>query len=175
MRWPRFDNRGPALDSFTPIDAAGRLLHVVRKNKAAFVEVQWELAVMNFRVIKRETGKLVAPDTQSLARLRAIWESSRRKSKKKTGTAENNQVDLKVSEKVLDKWAAELSARYKLVEGQKPLTPQSGAGRARYSSPTLLQLKAIIDSGQRDRSSAADFAPRKRGQRHCARPVPKRD
>jgi RuvC endonuclease subdomain 3/HNH endonuclease len=148
LRWPRFENRGPALDSLTPLDDEGRPLHVVRKNKSAFVKAQWELAVMNFRVIDRATGKLVAPNAEALARLRAMWEAGRRKSKKKTDAAENTRSDLKISEKVLDKWATEFSERYKLVEGQKPLTPQSGVGRARYSSPTLLRLRAIIDAGQ---------------------------
>ena len=55
LRWPRFDNRGPALDSLQPVDEQGRPLHVVRKNKEAFAKAQWELALMNFRVLDAET------------------------------------------------------------------------------------------------------------------------
>ncbi len=95
LRWPRFDNRGPALDSFTPLDNAGRPLHVVRKNKPAFMEAQWKLAVMNFRVIERATGKLVAPDAEALSRLRGIWEASRRKPKKKTENENANFGELR--------------------------------------------------------------------------------
>ena len=51
LRWPRFDNRGPALDSLQPVDEQGRPLHVVRKNKEVFTKAQWELALFNFRVI----------------------------------------------------------------------------------------------------------------------------
>ncbi len=54
LRWPRFDNRGPALDSLQPVDEQGRPLHVVRKNKEAFKMAQWELALMNFRVLNSD-------------------------------------------------------------------------------------------------------------------------
>ena len=57
------------LDSLQPVDEQGRPLHVVRKNKKAFTKAQWELALMNFRVIDRTTGKLVVPDNKSLTRL----------------------------------------------------------------------------------------------------------
>jgi CRISPR/Cas system Type II protein with McrA/HNH and RuvC-like nuclease domain len=83
LKWPRFDNRGPALDVLRPLDEQGRPLHVVRKNKEAFTKAQWELAVMNFRVIDRTTSALVAPDARALARLREMWESSRRKRRSK--------------------------------------------------------------------------------------------
>lgn len=149
LRWPRFDNRGPALDSFTPLDINGQPLHVVRKTRPAFLHAQWELAVMHFRVIERETGRLVAPDVEGIARLRAIWEAGRRKPKKIAVTgAPAADKKLEVSRSVLDRWEKEFEARYKLVEGQKPLTPQSGGGRARYSSPTLNRLRSMIDAGQ---------------------------
>ncbi len=48
LRWPRFDNRGPALDSLQPVDGQGRPLHVVRKNKESFVKTQWELSFDEF-------------------------------------------------------------------------------------------------------------------------------
>lgn len=155
LRWPRFDNRGPALDAMSPTDEQGRPLHVVRKNKNAFRMAQWELAVLNFRVIDVVTGALVAPDAKALARLREMWESSRHRGSKKKGstdacgTRSDATSDVKVSEALLKKWAAEFSAHYRLVAGQQPLTPQTGAGRSRFASPTLNRLRNIIASGQR--------------------------
>ena len=141
LRWPRFDNRGPALDSLQPVDEQGRPLHVVRKNKEAFTKAQWELALMNFRVIELATGKHVAPDNRSIARLREIWESGKRKKKKEIGN--NDEPDtIKISEPVLKRWIKDFANQYKLIEGQQPLTPQTGAGRARYSSPTLERIVA---------------------------------
>lgn len=148
LRWPRFDNRGPALDSFQPVDEEGRPLHVVRKNKSAFTKAQWELAVMNFRVVDCATSRPTCPDLASLVRLREIWENSKRKTKKKEASPDEAET-VTISESVLEKWAKEYSKRYKLVEGQKPLTPQSGAGRARYASPTLDLLREKIATGQR--------------------------
>ena len=141
LRWPRFDNRGPALDSLQPVDEQGRPLHVVRKNKEAFTKAQWELALINFRVIDRVTGKLTSPDNKSLVRLREIWESSKRKKKKEQPEA-GEPESIKISEKILQRWEKDFSTQYKLVEGQQPLTPQTGAGRARYSSLTLERIVA---------------------------------
>lgn len=140
LRWPRFDNRGPALDSLQPVDEQGRPLHVVRKNKEAFTKAQWELALMNFRVIDRTTGKLVVPNDKSLTRLREIWENGKRK--KKTANEVGELETIKISEPVLKRWAKDFAAQYKLLDGQQPLTPQTGAGRARYSSPTLEKIMA---------------------------------
>lgn len=152
LKWPRFDNRGPALDVLRPFDDQGRPLHVVRKNKQAFIEAQWELAVMNFRVVDRQTGALVAPDARALTRLRELWESSRRKDrKKKTDAASESErparVEIRLS--LLQKWEKEFADRYKLVEGQQPLMPQTGAGRARYSSLTLEQIRQLLAQGVR--------------------------
>lgn len=148
LRWPRFDNRGPALDSFQPVDNEGRPLHVVRENKQAFIKAQWELALMNFRVLDCATNKLVSPDLPSLLRLREIWENSKRTKKKKNPEAGESET-VSISESVLKKWAKEYVKRYKLVEGQTELTPQSGAGRARYCSPTLELLQKEISAGRR--------------------------
>jgi len=63
LRWPRFDNRGPALDSLQPVDEQGRPMHVVRKNKEAFGLAQWELALMNFRVLDFKTRQKRDPRT----------------------------------------------------------------------------------------------------------------
>ena len=148
LRWPRFENRGPAVDSLRPVDEQGRPLHVVRKDKQAFTAAQWELAVMNFRVIERATGAMVAPNSKAMARLREMWESSRRKKKNPTqSAAEPRSVEIKVA--LLEKWAREFDAQYKLVEGQQPLTPQTGAGRARYSSPTLEMIRTQLANGLR--------------------------
>jgi CRISPR-associated endonuclease Csn1 len=153
LRWPRFENRGPALDSLRPLDEQGRPLHVVRKDKQAFLKAQWELAVMNFRVIDRATGGTVAPDAASMTRLRELWESARRKKKKestdKAGDSNGAVQAVKVSEKLLVKWEKQFASRYKLIEGQQPLVPQTGAGRARYSSPTLAHIQRTISAGGR--------------------------
>lgn len=152
LRWPRFENRGPAVDSMRPMDEQGRPLHGVRKDQDAFLKAQWELAVMNFRVIDRRIGALVAPDARAMARLRETWESRRRSPKGKAreaanGVAEPKTVEVKVA--LLEKWVKEFADHYKLVEGQQPLTPQTGAGRARYSSPTLELIRTQLASGLR--------------------------
>lgn len=140
LRWPRFDNRDPALDSLQPVDEQGRPLHVVRKNKEPFIKAQWELALMNFRVIELATGKHVAPDSKNIARLREIWESGKRKKKKESASGNDDSGIIKISESILRRWANEFAHQYKLIDGQQPLTPQTGAGRARYSSPTLERI-----------------------------------
>jgi CRISPR-associated endonuclease Csn1 len=142
LHWPRFDNRGPALDSLQPVDEQGRPMHVVRKNKEAFTKAQWELALINFRVIDRASGKLVTPDSKSLVRLREIWESGKRKKKKESASDKEESETIKISEPVLKRWAKDFVGQYKLVDGQQPLTPQTGSGRARYSSPTLERIIA---------------------------------
>lgn len=159
LKWARFDNRGPALDVLRPLDEQGRPLHVVRKNKKAFINAQWELAVMNFRVVDRTTGELVPPDGAALARLRELWESSQRKRRAKKGSPATppdasdasaeapSRVEIKLS--LLQQWEKEFAGRYKLVEGQQPLTPQTGAGRARYSSLTLEQIRQQLAQGVR--------------------------
>ena len=148
LRWPRFENRGPALDVLRPVDANGNPQHVVRKNKQAFLKAQWELAVMNFRVLDRMTGAIVAPDAKAMARLREMWESSRRKKVKGKAPVPDDslgRVEIRVT--LLEKWAREFSTRYKLIEGQQPLTPQTGAGRARYASPTLDLIREQLEKG----------------------------
>jgi hypothetical protein len=135
LRWPRFDNRGPALDSWQPLDAHGRPLHVVRKNKAAFAKAQWELALMNFRVIDTHTRQKRDPRIDFpdfIAALRKEWD--------KKG---------KVTEARLKTLAAPYSERFLLIEDQKPLTPDGGSGRARYSTQTLELLRKEVGSGRR--------------------------
>ncbi|MCB9911419.1 MAG: hypothetical protein H6827_00340 [Planctomycetes bacterium] len=149
LRWPRFENRGPSLDALSPFDDQSRPQHVVRKDKEAFRSAQWELAVMNFRVIDRATGATVAPDTMAMKRLREMWDNSRRKPGRKSGASssspEPKRVEVKL--KLLEKWAKEFADRYKLNEHQQPLTPQTGSGRARYSSPTLRLIHERLEGG----------------------------
>ncbi|MDE3069022.1 MAG: hypothetical protein KGJ60_15935, partial [Verrucomicrobiota bacterium] len=134
LRWPRFDNRGPALDSLQPVDEQGRPLHVVRKNKEAFTKAQWELALMNFRVLDANTRHKIDPRIHFpifIENLRSEWN--------KKGN---------VSEARLKKLAQPFEEKFLLVEHQK-LTPDSGAGRARYSSPTLEKIRKEISAGNR--------------------------
>jgi hypothetical protein len=135
LRWPRFDNRGPALDSWQPMDANGRPLHVVRKNKDAFKTAQWELALMNFRVLDAQTRQKRDPRIdcpEFVATLRKEWE--------KKG---------KVTQVRLKKLAEPFHTKFLLIEDQKPLTPDDGSGRARYSTQTLDLLRKEIGSGRR--------------------------
>ena len=135
LRWPRFDNRGPALDSLQPVDAEGRPMHVVRKNKEAFTKAQWELALMNFRVLDFETRQKRDPRTDFpvfVENLRNEWN--------KKG---------KVTEARLKKMAEPFKDKFLLIEHQKPLTPETGVGRARYSSPTLELIRKEIGEGRR--------------------------
>ncbi len=121
LRWPRFDNRGPALDSFQPVDEEGRPLHVVRKNKEAFTKAQWELALMNFRVLDAKTQQKVDPRIHFpvfIENLRNEW--------KKKG---------KVTLARVEKLADSFKDRFLLIEKQGPLAPESGSGRARVLIP----------------------------------------
>jgi hypothetical protein len=136
LRWPRFDNRGPALDSLQPVDDEGRPLHVVRKNKPAFTSAQWELALMNFRVLDFKTRQKIDPRIHFpifIENLRNEW------NKKKNG----------ISLKRLGQLAIPFADKFLLVENQKALTPETGTGRARYSSPTLNLIRKEIDAGRR--------------------------
>jgi CRISPR-associated endonuclease Csn1 len=135
LRWPRFDNRGPALDSLQPVDEQGRPLHVVRKNKDAFGKAQWELALMNFRVLDFKTRQKRDPRTD----FPVFIENVRNEWNKKG----------KVTEARLKKLAEPFKDKFLLIEDQKPLTPESGAGRARYSSPTLDLIRKEIGEGRR--------------------------
>jgi CRISPR-associated endonuclease Csn1 len=135
LRWPRFDNRGPALDSFRPVDENGRPLHVVRKNKEAFTNAQWELALMNFRVRDANTRQKIDPRIH----LPVFIENLRNEWNKKG----------KVTEGRLKKLAQPFEAKFLLIEHQKPLTPETGTGRARYSSPTLELIRKEIGEGRR--------------------------
>ena len=135
LRWPRFDNRGPSLDSLHPVDEKGRPLHVVRKNKEAYSKAQWELTLMNFRVLDAQTRQKRDPRIdfpQFIEALRAEWD--------KKG---------KVTFARLKTLAKSFSDKFLLIEDQKPLAPETGAGRARYSSPTLNMLREKISAGRR--------------------------
>ena len=55
----------------------------------------------------------------------------------------------KVTEARLKKLAEPFKDKFLLIEDQKPLTPETGAGRARYSSPTLELIRKEIGEGRR--------------------------
>jgi hypothetical protein len=136
LRWPRFDNRDPALDAFRPFDEQGRPLHVVRKNNEAFIKAQRELALMNFRVLDAGTRQKLDPRTAFplfIESLRHEWDKKGR-----------------VTEARLKKLAEPFKDKFLLIEGQRPLEPETGAGRARYSSPTLDSIRNEIDQGRSD-------------------------
>jgi 5-methylcytosine-specific restriction endonuclease McrA len=130
LRWARFDNRDPSLDMFRPYDEQGRPQHVVRKSKPAFIQAQWGVAVLNFRVLDVNTGTKIRPDASSLLRLKEIYDSRHKK----------KPSEIKISIALLKKWASEFSDKYQLLEGQNELVAASSGGRARFSSPILLTL-----------------------------------
>jgi hypothetical protein len=135
LRWPRFDNRGPGLDSFQPVDEQGRRRHVVRKNKEAFRKAQWELALMNFRVLDAGTRQ-----TRDARTCFPLFVENLRNEWSKKG---------KVTAARLKKLAEPFKDNFLLIEGQKPLMPEAGTGRARYSSPTLGMIRSEISAGRR--------------------------
>ena len=135
LRWPRFDNRGPALDALQPVDEQGRPLHVVRKNKEAFAKAQWELALMNFRVVNAQTRQKLDPRIHFPVFIENLRNEWNRKGK--------------VTLARLHKLAEPFKDKFLLIEDQKPLTPDSGAGRSRYSSPTLEMIHNEISGGRR--------------------------
>jgi hypothetical protein len=128
LRWPRFDNRSPGLDALRPFDEEGRPQHVVRRNKDAFKNAQWQVALHNFRVVDIATGAKIRPDGASLARLKQLYDLKKK------------PASVKIPVKLLTAWEKEFASRYKLIEGQTDLTPGGSGGRARFSSPTLLAL-----------------------------------
>jgi len=133
LKWPRFDNRSPALDSLQPIGEKGPL-HVVRRDREAFQHAQWELALMNFRVLDASTRQIIDPRKHFpdfISSLRREWEKKNR-----------------ISEAQLKKIALPWADEFLLIEGQKSLTPESGSGRARYSSPTLERIRNAIQAGE---------------------------
>ncbi len=134
LRWPRFDNRGPALDAYKPYDEQGRPLHVARKNKAQFRSAQWVLALMNFRVLDPATSRHLDPRIhfpEFVATLQQEWDRHG-----------------KVTLGRLKKLSRPFSDKFILIEDQKPLTPDSTAGRARFASPTLDFIKSEINAGR---------------------------
>jgi hypothetical protein len=135
LRWPRFDNRGPALDSFQPMDGQGRPLHVVRRNKEAYIRAQWELALMNFRVLDANSRQKVDPRIQCPIFVQNLRNEWGRKGK--------------VTRARLAKLAEPFKDKFLLIEDQKPLTPETQSGRARYSTPTLEAIRRDLEAGKR--------------------------
>jgi hypothetical protein len=141
LRWPRFDNRGPGVDSLSPVDSQGRPLHVVKRAHPVFRSAQWELAIENFHVLNAK-GEKVKPDAAALARLREIWLGNKKKAERAQILSGELPDEVRVSDKVLEAWAEEISGKYTLIEGQEALTSTTGQGRARYSTPTLSRIVA---------------------------------
>ena len=135
LRWPRFDNRGPALDSLQPVDEQGRPLHVVRKNKEAFGNSAMGTGLDEFPGAEFRD----AAEARSAHRFSIFIENLRNEWNKKG----------KVTEARLKKLAEPFKEKFLLIEDQKPLTPETGAGRARYSSPTLKLIRKEIGEGRR--------------------------
>ena len=160
LRWPRFDNRGPALDSLQPVDEQGRPMHVVRKNKEAFIQAQWAMALLNLRVQNSNTREKFPPSGNALAKLREVWEkqqakNAKRKTKKpdeSDGESSDENEDITITRAVLKQWVKvcqeELKENFALIEGQRDLTPKTGAGRARFNSQNLAKIQKDIEAGK---------------------------
>lgn len=155
LRWPRFDNRSPGLDILRPLDKLGRPIHVIRRNKSIFQRTQFEQAIFNFRVIDKATGKKVLPDIASLNRLREIYESARQNSKRKPKEPKNDSdapaddkkiIEVKIGDRVLNTWASELADKYELIKDSPALFSRTGNGRAKFSSPTLRNIKQVLET-----------------------------
>ena len=145
LRYPRFDNRHPGLDLLTPFDKEGRPIYVARKNKPEAKAALFEQAIFNFRVIEKATGRKVTPDAASIARLREIYESSRRKKTKtnKPGTLPgeaSGPESVEITTSVLKKWYADYASRYQEIDDTNELKASLGTGRAKFCRSNLKKL-----------------------------------
>lgn len=141
LRWPRFNNRSPDLDRFRPYDEQGRPQHVVSRDREAFKEAQFEVALLNLRVKDTATGKSISPAAEAknghpvysdfVASLRREWELPNKKNGRPTG---------QVSEARLKKLVAPFVATFLLKEDHPALTPSSTSGRSAFSTPTLEKI-----------------------------------
>src|SRR5208282_2254943 len=104
-------------------------------NKQAFMNAQWELALMNLRVLDIETRQKRDPRTDFPIFIENLCNEWNKKGK--------------VTEARLKKLAGPFKEKFLLIEDQKPLTPETGVGRARYSSPTLELIRKEIGEGRR--------------------------
>lgn len=135
LRWPRFDNRGPSLDAFQPVDAQGRPRHVLKREKQAYKTAQLALALMNFRVMDAATMQKLDPTLhfpEFIADLRAEWNKKE-----------------KITKAQLKKLAKPFSGQFLLLEDQPALTPDDKPGRGRYSTPSLNRIVADIEANRR--------------------------
>lgn len=161
LRWPRFDNRHPALDMMTPFDDKGRPVYVARKNKPEAKAALFEQAILNFRVTDKATGKKRIPEGTHLTRLRELYEHGRRKkstgAKAKGEPAVNDAPDsIEISSGVLNKWFQEFSSLYQAIEGTTELKASLGTGRARFCRANLQRLHddfVNVANGQQDQAS----------------------
>lgn len=150
LKWPRFNNRKPALDILRPYDEKGRPQHVVSKDAPIARKAMWELATANFRVTDLKTGKRVRPSQESLDKLKSMWLDSLKKSARKAYEEGRADFDVEVSaedkknkkgevskESLLTKWASHYQDQYALLAHQPDLVSAAGEGRTRYSTPTI--------------------------------------
>lgn len=150
LKWPRFNNRKPALDVLRPYDEKGRPQHVVSKDAPIARKAMWELATANFRVTALKTGKRVRPSQESLDKLKELWLNSLKKKDRAAYDAGNPDFDVEVSaedkknkkgevskESLLTKWVTLYQDQYALLAHQPDLVSATGEGRTRYSTPTI--------------------------------------
>ncbi len=173
LRWPRFDNRALMTDLLTPEDEEGRPVYVARKNKPEAKAALFEQAILNLRVIDIRSGKKVVPPERSLARLRERYEADKvnqraraaKKAAKKLAAKAGSTTlpslsttpeSVNIAAALLDRWAAEFSSEFALIEGQKPLTASLGTGRARFCRANLVRLRKnfmAIAAGQQNQEA----------------------
>lgn len=134
LRWPKFQNRSPELCALHPHDEKGRPQHVVGRDKPAYAKAQFEQAILNFRVSSVKTGRTLNPIEQFPRFIETVKQVFNSKGK--------------VTEKALRKCAADFANEFELIEGHTEITPQSGAGRSRFSSATLDELRDLIARGE---------------------------
>lgn len=151
LRWPRFDNRSPGLDAWSPIDEEGRALHVARANKKEYKRFQFEAAILNFRVVDRNNRSFLnEPPASLIALIRARWNAPATKGRKKATGEAGMRVPLPDLKTIVADWnQAHPGKEIDLVEGQTDLTPVSEDGRARYSTKTLKAIHDTLEGGHR--------------------------
>ena len=142
LRWPRFVNRGPGLDSLHPEDSKGRPLHTMLRAKPLYKEWQFEIALTNLRVQKlvqvgrKQKKERIPPPKAALEKLRIIWR--------------NNGA---VTSEDLKRWADDHTGEFDLVPKQGHLTPPDDKkGRGRYSKLGLGEIQEALGKAQAERS-----------------------
>lgn len=142
LRWPRFVNRGPGLDSLHPEDSERRPLHTMLRAKPLYKEWQFEIALLSLTVQKlvlvgrKQKREKVPPPAAALEELRIIWRN--------TGA---------VTVDDLRKWAANHAGEFDLLPKQGNLTPaEDKKGRGRYSKLGLQEIQEALRKAQAERA-----------------------